>query len=104
MSKPFLGIGWGFPLAVNRQWLVQHGRIRGERAPVDLDHPGHGQRGARDASGFRLRHLRSGVRESTVLHRRQGGPGIREALLLFEPRIDVLDYSGERPPTAARCC
>ncbi len=92
MSKPFLGVGWGFPLQVDevsgsfnsaqyeesvRQsiWIIL-GTAKGERL-------------MRPDFGCGIYELIFEINSSATAGK--VAQAIRQALLLFEPRIDVLD-------------
>jgi phage baseplate assembly protein W len=91
MSRPFLGVGWGFPLTLDERgffntaeyeesvrqsiWIIL-GTAKGER----VMRPDFGC-GIYDL----VFEINSASTAGRVTH------AIRQALLLFEPRIDVLD-------------
>ncbi len=91
MAKPFLGVGWGFPLTVDNSgffnkaeyeesvrqsiWIVL-GTAKGERV-------------MRPDFGCGIYDLVFEVNSPSTAGK--VAQAIRQALLLFEPRIDVLD-------------
>jgi len=91
MSKPFLGVGWGFPLALDERgffntaeyeesvrqsiWIIL-GTAKGERV-------------MRPDFGCGIYDLVFEINSASTAGRVT--QAIRQALLLFEPRIDVLD-------------
>lgn len=91
MSKPFLGVGWGFPLTLDERgffntaeyeesvrqsiWIIL-GTAKGERV-------------MRPDFGCGIYDLVFEINSASTAGRVT--QAIRQALLLFEPRIDVLD-------------
>lgn len=91
MAKPFLGVGWGFPLTLDERgffstaeyeesvrqsiWIIL-GTAKGERV-------------MRPDFGCGIYDLVFAINSASTAGRVT--QAIRQALLLFEPRIDVLD-------------
>jgi phage baseplate assembly protein W len=91
MSKPFFGTGWGFPVNVDTE-----GRINAAQYEESVRQSlwivlgtARGERAMRPDFGCRIYDL---VFENiTASTAGRISEAVREALLFFEPRIDVLD-------------
>ena len=94
-AREFLGVGWKFPLQVTPGGKIAQAQLRAAHRGVDLPDPEHGQGRARDAAGLRLRHPRSGLCAQQRGNVAMVTQTVREALVAYEPRIDVLDINVE---------
>lgn len=91
MPKKFLGVGWAFPLDVDDQGainLAEYEESVRQSIWIVLG-TAKGERVMRPDFGCGIHDLVFGVNSATTAG--QVAQAVREALLLFEPRIDVLD-------------
>ncbi len=91
MDRAFLGVGWKFPLQVTPSGAIASSRLEQKIEESIFLILSTGEAGTPDAAGLRLRHPRPGLRAGQPRARsRRSRPAVREALVLHEPRIDVL--------------
>ncbi len=91
MSKPFLGVGWSFPVAVNSNGalkIAQYEESVRQSIWIILG-TAKGERMMRPDFGCGIYDLVFEANTASTAGR--VGQEVRRALLLFEPRIDVLD-------------
>jgi phage baseplate assembly protein W len=91
MSKPFLGVGWGFPVAANQAGVIELAEYEESVRQSILIVLGtaKGERVMRPSFGCGIYDLVFEVNSAST-----GGrvaQAVQDALLYFEPRIDVLD-------------
>ena len=92
MAKPFLGVGWGFPVNVHSQTgafnLAEYEESVRQSIWIILG-TSKGERVMRPDFGCGIHDLVFGVNTASTAG--EIAQAVQEALLLFEPRIDVLD-------------
>jgi phage baseplate assembly protein W len=95
MPKPFLGVGWGFPVKVHAEG-EDMGKIRlaeyeesVRQAILIILGTAKGERAMRPDFGCGIYDLVFEVTSASTAGR--VAQSVREALLKFEPRVDVLD-------------
>jgi uncharacterized protein len=95
MPKPFLGVGWGFPVKVHTEG-EDIGKIRlaeyeesVRQAILIILGTAKGERAMRPDFGCGIYDLVFEVTSASTAGR--VAQSVREALLKFEPRVDVLD-------------
>ena len=95
MPKPFLGVGWGFPVKVHAEG-ENEGKIRlaeyeesVRQAILIILSTAKGERAMRPEFGCGIYDLVFEVNSATTSGR--VAKSVRDALLEFEPRIDVRD-------------
>lgn len=92
MSKPFLGVGWGFPIQVDQVSGLFHTAEYEESVRQSIWiilGTAKGERVMRPDFGCGIYDLVFEINSASTAGR--VAQAIRQALLLFEPRIDVLD-------------
>ncbi|MGB7922519.1 MAG: GPW/gp25 family protein [Pyrinomonadaceae bacterium] len=99
MSKPFLGVGWSYPLEVETEG-EDRGALKLARYEESVRQSiwiilgtAKGERVMRPNFGCGIYDLVFEVNSASTAGR--VSQEIREALLLFEPRIDVLDVQAQ---------
>lgn len=95
MSKPFLGVGWAFPVDVNDQGLIQLAEYEASvrQAIWIVLGTAKGERVMRPDFGCGIYDLVFDVNSAATAGR--VSQEVQDALLYFEPRIDVLDVQVE---------
>ena len=92
MAKPFLGVGWGFPVNVDSETgkfnLAEYEESVRQSIWIILG-TAKGERVMRPDFGCGIHDLVFGVNTASTAG--EVAQAVQEALLLFEPRIDVLD-------------
>ena len=92
MAKPFLGVGWGFPVNVDSETgkfnLAEYEESVRQSIWIILG-TSKGERVMRPDFGCGIHDLVFGVNTASTAG--EIAQAVQEALLLFEPRIDVLD-------------
>lgn len=90
MPKPFLGTGWGFPVKLNdgKICLAEYEESVRQAIWIILG-TARGERMMRPDFGCGIHDLVFETNTASTVG--QIAQAVREALLLFEPRIDVLD-------------
>ena len=92
MLKPFLGVGWGFPVNVDSETgkfnLAEYEESVRQSIWIILG-TAKGERVMRSDFGCGIHDLVFGVNTASTAG--EVGQAVQDALLLFEPRIDVLD-------------
>ena len=101
-ERDFLGSGWASPIALDGDGRIGRADHEAVGAPVDLDDPGHRARRARHAPDLRVRHRRLVFAPNNSLTQGLVSSSVRQALVEFEPRIDVLDVVRHRRPAPTR--
>jgi phage baseplate assembly protein W len=97
--RPFLGQGLGFPLQiVGGQLALSRGERKIEESIRFLLGTARGERMMRPDLGCGLHDLVFAPGNAAT--RAQVADAVRETLVLYEPRIDVLDIDTEVPPGA----
>jgi hypothetical protein len=92
MRKPFLGVGWSHPIAVKDGALVLAEFEESVRQSVWIIlGTAKGERVMRPDFGCGIYDLVFQINSASTAG--QAAQAVREALLAFEPRIDVLDVS-----------
>ncbi|MCC2868275.1 MAG: GPW/gp25 family protein [Candidatus Accumulibacter phosphatis] len=91
MSKPFLGVGWGFPLTLDELGFFNHAEYEESvrQSIWIILGTAKGERVMRPDFGCGIYDLVFEINSASTAGRVT--QAIRQALLLFEPRIDVLD-------------
>jgi hypothetical protein len=91
MAKPFLGIGWGFPLAADSRGFFNKAEYEDSvrQSIWIILGTAKGERVMRPDFGCGIHDLVFEVNSPSTAGK--VAQAIRHALLLFEPRIDVLD-------------
>jgi len=91
MSKPFLGVGWGFPLTLDGLGFFNHAEYEESvrQSIWIILGTAKGERVMRPDFGCGIYDLVFEINSASTAGRVTHA--IRQALLLFEPRIDVLD-------------
>ncbi|MBL8392600.1 MAG: GPW/gp25 family protein [Candidatus Accumulibacter sp.] len=92
MSKPFLGVGWGFPIQVDQVNGLFHTAEYEESVRQSIWiilGTAKGERVMRPDFGCGIYDLVFEINSASTAGR--VAQAIRQALLLFEPRVDVLD-------------
>ena len=91
MSKPFLGVGWGFPLTVDDRGFFNKAEYEESvrQSIWIILGTAKGERVMRPDFGCGIYDLVFEVNSPSTAGK--VAQAIRQALLLFEPRIDVLD-------------
>ena len=91
MSKPFLGVGWGFPLTLDELGFFNHAEYEESvrQSIWIILGTAKGERVMRPDFGCGIYDLLFAINSASTAGRVT--QAIRQALLLFEPRIDVLD-------------
>ena len=91
MAKPFLGVGWGFPLTLDEHGFFETAEYEESvrQSIWIILGTAKGERVMRPDFGCGIYDLVFEVNSAATAGR--ATQAIRQALLLFEPRIDVLD-------------
>lgn len=93
MRKPFLGVGWSHPISVDKQGvlvLAEYEESVRQSVWIILG-TAKGERVMRPDFGCGIYDLVFQVNSASTAG--QAAQAVREALLAFEPRIDVLDVN-----------
>jgi phage baseplate assembly protein W len=95
MSKPFLGVGWGFPVETNDHGAIQLAEYEASvrQAIWIVLGTAKGERVMRPDFGCGIYDLVFETNSASTAGR--VAQEVQEALLFFEPRIDVLDVQVE---------
>jgi phage baseplate assembly protein W len=100
MAREFLGVGWKFPLSVTprgRIALARHEQ-RIEESIYHILATAQGERVMRPDFGCGIHDMVFAPNSATVLGRVK--QDVLQALIRYEPRIDVLEVSTENSPEA----
>lgn len=91
MPKSFLGVGWGFPIEVNNAGIIQIAKYEDSvrQSIWIILGTAKGERMMRPEFGCGIYDLIFEVNSASTAG--EVAQAVREALLLFEPRIDVLE-------------
>ncbi len=91
MSKLFLGVGWSFPVSVDGAGMLTHAEFEESvrQSIWIILSTAKGERVMRPDFGCGIYDLVFEVNSATTAGR--VAQAVRQALLLYEPRIDVLD-------------
>lgn len=91
MPKSFLGVGWGFPIEVNSAGIIQIAKYEDSvrQSIWIILGTAKGERMMRPEFGCGIYDLIFEVNSASTAG--EVAQAVREALLLFEPRIDVLE-------------
>lgn len=100
MTKPFLGIGWNFPVQVDQTDAETRGEIKRAEYEESVRQAiwiilgtAKGERVMRPEFGCGLYDLVFEINSTSTAARM--AQEVRQALLSFEPRIDVLDIQAQ---------
>jgi uncharacterized protein len=92
MAREFLGVGWSFPIQVEEHGLVLAGHDESIRQSIRIIlETARGERVMRPDFGCGLHQRVFAINDAAT--RGRVGDDVREALLKWEPRIEVLDVT-----------
>ncbi len=100
MSKLFLGVGWSFPVATDGDGMLTHAQFEESvrQSIWIILSTAKGERVMRPDFGCAIYDLVFEVNSATTAGR--VAQAVKQALLLYEPRIDVLDVQVQAEGTS----